>query len=306
MKLPPQLDNLYFFDVDRAGDAHLYGVEEILSSRTTPYQRMMIVRSSAFGKALILDGKWQSATADEFIYHESLVHPALLVHAHPQRVLILGGGEGATLREVLKHPSVTEALMVDIDREVVEECRRLVPEFAQDAYEDSRARVVYGDGLSFLQQSQELWDVILSDLSDPQEGGPSQALFTQEFFTLVEEHLSPQGCFVLQAGSTSMPDIGVFADVVHTVASVFPKVYPYGVCVPSFAMPWGFVLAARQELEGLSWTAEELDAHIGRRIRGELRFLDGAVLRALFALPLYLRRAIRASTRTFTLASPLR
>ena len=313
MRHPPRLDDLYFIDVDRNGDAYLYQVEEVLSTRTTPYQRLMIVRSPTFGKALFLDGRWQSATVDEFIYHEALVHPALLYHPDPHQVLILGGGEGATLRETLKHHQVTEAIMVDIDREVVEECQRVAQEFAQDAYTDSRAQVVYGDGLRFVEEApKQRWDVIVSDLSDPLEGGPSQALFTQEFFRLVAEHLTPQGCFVLQAGSTSLPDIEVFAGVVHTLTTVFSQVHPYVISVPSFAQPWGLVLAAQGESGPaigfgtglLQLAAAEVDACIAQRIREELRFLDGAVLKALFVLPKYIRQAIATSTQIFTLASP--
>lgn len=307
MRLPPRLDDLYFIDLDRSGDAYLYEVEEVLSARTTPYQRLMIVRSPTFGKALLLDGRWQSATADEFIYHEALVHPALLCHPDSRRVLILGGGEGATLRETLKHRRVAEAIMVDIDREVVEECQRVAQEFAQGAYADSRAQVVYGDGFRFVaESSKEQWDVVISDLSDPLEGGPSQALFTQEFFRLVAERLTPQGCFVLQAGSTSLPDIEVFAGVVHTLATVFSQIHPYVICVPSFAQPWGFVLAAQEKPDLLLLPAKEVDDRIAQRITGELRFLDGAVLKALFVLPKYLRQAIATSTRTFTFASPPR
>jgi spermidine synthase len=146
----------------------------------------------------------------------------------------------------------------------------------------------------------------ISDLSDPSEGGPSQALFTQEFFHLVAERLAPQGCFVLQAGSTSLPDIEVFACVVHTLATVFSQIHPYVVCVPSFAQSWGFVLVTQGKLDLLHLPAEEVDARITQGIEGELRFLDGAVLKALFVLPKYLRRAIATSNRTFTLASPLR
>jgi spermidine synthase len=300
-----RLESLYFLDVDRNGDAHLYGVEEVLSSRSTHHQRMMIVRSSLFGKALILDGKWQSATADEFIYHEALVHPALLSHPEPRRVLILGGGEGATLREVLRHRSVAEAVMVDIDREVVEECRRVAGEFAGDAFANPRSRVVYGDGLRFVEDSEPgSWDVIISDLSDPLEGGPSQSLFTREFFSTVEARLAPGGRFVLQAGSTSMPDVEVFAAVVHTLASVFPHTSPYQAYVPSFAMPWGFVLAAREECALLRASEKALDALIAERTGGDLSFLDGAVLGALFVLPKYLRRAVAAAETTYTLASP--
>ena len=195
--------------------------------------------------------------------------------------------------------------MVDIDREVVEECRRVAGEYARDAYADGRATVVYGDALRFVEQSPGgSWDAIVADLSDPLEGGPSQALFTREFFGTVAERLTPDGCFVLQAGSTSLPDADVFAGVVHTVASVFRHAQAYHVCVPSFAMPWGFVLGSLGERELLRRSETELDALIAKRTGGGLRFLDGAVLTALFALPKYLREAIACSETTYTMDFP--
>jgi spermidine synthase len=101
-------------------DIYVHGVNRILAYQKTAYQEMYIVESGAYGKALVLDGKWQSCTGDEFLYHEALVHPGMIAHHSPQKILILGGGEGATIREVLRWQSVTRVMMVDIDGEVVE------------------------------------------------------------------------------------------------------------------------------------------------------------------------------------------
>lgn len=112
-------------------DMYVHGLTKILAYKKTPYQEMYIVETGAYGKALVLDGKWQSSVGDEFIYHEALVHPAMVSHPNPENVLILGGGEGATTREVFRWHSVKKAMMVDIDGDVVEACRQYLPEMHQ-------------------------------------------------------------------------------------------------------------------------------------------------------------------------------
>ena len=146
-------------------DIYMHGVRRIIAYQRTPYQEMYIVDSGSYGKALILDGKWQSSTVDEFLYHEPLVQPAMILHGSPQRVLLLGGGEGATLREVLRWKTVRRAVMVDIDRDVVDACRLHLPELHLNAFDDPRAEVVIADAVEFVEQTADRWDVIISDLS---------------------------------------------------------------------------------------------------------------------------------------------
>ena len=108
-------------------DIYVHGITSVIFSKKTKYQEMYIVETGAYGKGLVLDGKWQSCTGDEFLYHEALVHPAMVAHSSPKNILVLGGGEGATIREVLRWQSVEKVMMVDIDGEVVEACRQYLP-----------------------------------------------------------------------------------------------------------------------------------------------------------------------------------
>jgi spermidine synthase len=129
----------WFVDQDSPGDLVAVRREEVLAAGRTPFQEYEIFVSSLWGMALILDGRLQSAELDEFVYHEALVHPALVAHPDPRRVLVMGGGEGATLREVLRHRPVSRAVMVDLDGELVEVCRRHLPSFHEGAFDDPRA-----------------------------------------------------------------------------------------------------------------------------------------------------------------------
>lgn len=279
-------------------DVFAHGVERILVSKRTAFQDLAIVETGWFGKALVLDGKFQSCTADEFIYHEALVHPAMLAHGAPKRVLVLGGGEGATLREVLRWKSVEHATMVDIDGEAVEACREHLPEMHRGAFDDPRAWFVAGDALAFLDDPGEPWDVVISDLSDPIEDGPAAALFSREYFEKIRKALAPGGVLALQAGALNPMEVELHARLARTVASVFPVAQSYSASMAIYASLWGFLLAGG---DGVALpSANDADALLAKQIGGEMRAVDGPFLEGMFRLPVYVRRAIETETRVLT------
>jgi spermidine synthase len=284
-------------------DIYQHGVTRILASARTEFQDMHIVETGSYGKALVLDGKWQSCTADEFLYHEPLVHPAMLCHGLPKKVLILGGGEGATAREVLRWKSVERALMVDIDGAVVEACREHLPEMHQNAFDDPRLEVAVDDAVKVLESTDETWDVIISDLSDPIEEGPSFKLFTKEYFEKVRRVLSPKGCFVVQAGPLSPPEMSLHVRLASTVRAVFSHIHSYWSFVPSYAAPWGFVLGSDRLIDTRP-DPQAVDKQLRERITGGLRMLDGIALVGLFHTPAHIRRAIEQETTVYTLEAP--
>ena len=140
-------------------------------------------------------------------------------HGAPRTVLVLGGGEGATVREVLKWKTVERVVMVDIDGEVVEACKRYLPEMHQGAFDDPRTELVIGDALAYLDRADQTWDIIISDLSDPIEEGPSFRLFTKEYFAQCRRALKPDGYFVVQAGSLAPPEMGLHVRLVKPIRS---------------------------------------------------------------------------------------
>lgn len=284
-------------------DVYSHGITNVLVYRRTKFQDMYIVETGSYGKALVLDGKWQSCTGDEFLYHEPLVHPAMLLHGSPRSVLILGGGEGATAREVLRWKTVERVTMVDIDGEVVEACRKHLPEMHQNAFDDPRLEVVIDDALNVLDNAEGTWDVIVSDLSDPIEDGPSFKLFTKEYFAKAKRVLSPDGAFVLQAGSVSPAELGMHARLVRTMRTVFDHVESYVTYVPSYAAPWGFALASARPIDTKP-DPELIDRVLKEKTTGGLRMFDGIAFLGLLQLPVHLRRAIAEETRVYTLNEP--
>ncbi|CDN11060.1 Spermidine synthase [Richelia intracellularis] len=287
-------------------DIYSHGVTGVLAHKKTAYQEMYIVETGTYGKALVLDGKWQSCTGDEFLYHEPLVHPAMIFHGEPRKVLILGGGEGATAREVLRWKSVEKVVMIDIDGEVVEACKQHLPEMHQNVFDDPRLQVKIADALHFLDTTDEKWDVVISDLSDPIESGPSFALFTKEYFEKISRVLSPQGFLVIQAGPVSPGELTLHARLVHTLNTVFPNVQSYSSYTSTYGRPWGFALASLVEID-INPDTEKIDGLLQERTDGELRMLDGIGLVGMLHPPRHLRQAIASAAsanQVYTLAEP--
>ena len=279
-------------------------LEEVLYEGKTRYQSARIVRCASLGVCLVLDNKLQSSERDEFIYHEALVHPAMIAHPHPETVFIAGGGEGATLREVLSHKTVKKAVMVEIDGEVTAQACQYLPGLSRGAFKDKRTELHHTDAREFLANLKEKFDVIIIDLPDPIEEGPAYRLFTREFYRIVLDRLTENGLIAVQAGSTSLTELLNFTAVYKTLSSIFPVVAGYTINVPCLGVPWGFCLASRK-LDASTLTPAEVDKRIAARTLKELKFYDGISHRGMFNLPKYIREAVSRQTRLITDDNPL-
>jgi spermidine synthase len=282
----------------------LHSVRESIYSGRSKFQAVDIINTGSFGVCLVLDGKIQSSEADEFVYHEALVHPAMLTHPRPERVFIAGGGEGATLREVLAHKTVKKAVMVDIDREVVNLCRRFLPSWHQKAFDDPRAEVHFADARKYLEESSDKFDVVIIDLVDPLEQGPARLLYTQEFYRIVKQKLGRTGIMSVQAEPSEWKNLDNFTAIVNTLRNVFSIARPYQVHVPSFFGLWGFATAS-QSLDPCELTPEEFDTRISTRISKKLKSYDGATHQAIFTIPKHIRQKLAARRRIITDKQPI-
>ncbi len=258
--------------------------------KRSKYQTIVIVDTEDYGRALILDDYIQSSYQDEHYYHESLVHPAMVTHPAPRDVLILGGGEGATLREVLKHKTVQRAVMVDIDGEVVELSRRYLPEMHQGSFDDPRARVVIEDGFVYVEnalKAGEKYDVVIMDLTDPYSSDIAKQLYAPEFFQKIRQILRDDGVVVTQAGNSFFfPD--AYDMVLNGVKSVFPIVAEYEVWVPSFGYAVNYILGSLR-YDPAALTAEEVEKRL--RDRGvSTSFYSGRSHMGLTHLPIHRKR----------------
>jgi spermidine synthase len=308
-----------------------YQVKAVLHTGKSDFQDVGLLDTGPFGKVLLLDGKLQSAGSDEFVYHECLVHPALLAHPDPKTVFIAGGGEGSTAREVLRHKSVTKCVMVDIDEVVVKFCKEHLHENTE-AFADPRLELIIGDARAGLENYNGKFDVIVGDLADPVWGNPCYQLYTKAYYEMVKSKLNPGGIMVTQSGPAGVSSCTqVWTPINNTLRQVFPAVTPLSAHVPSFADTWGWQVAFtnadpadQQEndssgsnsakgkgkgqdkrRQGLNLSESEIDARIAARITGELRFYDGRTHMAISSLNKTLRKALDEETRVFTMETPV-
>ncbi len=209
-------------------------VKKVVFSAKTKYQNLAIYDTVQFGRTLVLDNIIQTSEKDEYIYHESLVHVPMFAHPNPERVLIVGGGDGGSLREVLRHPTVKEATLVDIDGEVIDAAQKYLPAWSV-GFSDPRTKVIVGDGLKHVAEAKEKYDVVIVDATDPI--GPGVVLFTFEFYESVKKALRPGG---LMSAQTEAPIVepDLVRSILDNVRKVFPETRLYTSPMPSYPGGW--------------------------------------------------------------------
>jgi thermospermine synthase len=279
-------------------------IKQVLYTGKSEFQEVELLDSAPYGKVLLLDGKLQSSELDEYIYHELLVHPAMLHHPNPRTVFVAGGGEGATVREVLRHKSVEKVVMVDIDKVVCDFCKEHLHE-NRAAFEDPKLELIHDDAMAQLEQYPGKFDVIIGDLADPLEGGPCFHLYTKEFYETVLVHkLNPGGIFVTQSGPAGILSCKEVFSVIHkTLAATFPTVTPYQQHIPSYNDIWGWNMAFTDPQQRVL-PAAELDRRAEERIAGALSMFDGRTFEAVSSLVKPVRLALENETELFTADNP--
>ena len=279
-------------------------IQQVLYSGMTEYQQVEVVESNLYGRSLVLDGKTQSTERDEHIYHQALVHPSMILHPNPSSVFIGGGGEGGTLREVLSHPSVQRAVMLDLDQQVVELCRQHLPNHHQGSFDDPRVQLLHQDARAYLNSPGEGFDVMVMDLVDPLEGGPAYLLYTREYYEIARSRLKEGGILVTQSGPAGLlSHQECFTTINRTLSATFAHCVCYQVHVPAFQTLWGFNIASDLPIPSLG--AEAVDELLAQRLGRELEFYDGETHLSMFNLPKFLRKGIAAETRVNLDESPV-
>lgn len=303
MRTPP--NGNWHYEIITPGLLQVERIERVHFEGNTPYQHVVVQDGAEFGRSLVLDDKTQSTEVDEFVYHEGLVHPAMIAHTAPGSVFVAGGGEGATIREALRHTAVERVVMVDIDAKVVELCREYLPNHHQGSFDDPRVDLVIADALSYLEATDERFDIMVIDVPDPLEAGPAYSLYTQEFYRLARSRLRDGGSLVTQAGPTG-PSFyeQCFSAVANTIGSVFPTVTLTETFVPAFGSTWGFVIGSLGA-DPADLSPRETDTRIANRVSGDLRYFDGVTLRGMSSVPKYLRRYVAEEKRIITANNPL-
>ncbi len=230
-----KMKDMFFMERDPyAPIRHCYPISKILYEGKSKYQEITVAESPYFGRMLILDGVTQFTEKNEFFYHEMLSHVALHAHKNPQNVLIIGGGDGGVLREVLKHETVKRCVLVDIDKEVIEVSKKYFPTVAC-ALDDPRAVILNEDGYKYIQDYQNEFDIVLVDSTDPV--GFAHALTTEEFLKYVFNSLKEDGIYVGQTESIHY-HLDIVLRVQKSLKKVFPIVDLYTAVIPVYAGYW--------------------------------------------------------------------
>ncbi|MFA5700160.1 MAG: polyamine aminopropyltransferase [Desulfuromonas sp.] len=220
-------------------------VTQTLFSGNSEYQQLDVLETVEYGRMMLLDGLVMLTARDEFVYHDMIVHPALFVHPNPERVLVIGGGDGGSIREIVKHPQVKEAVLCEIDALVIEKSIELLPQVAC-AIDGSNPRVTLhvDDGLAYIRAHQNSFDVILVDSTDPI--GPAVGLFEEDFYRLVHAALRPEGIMVAQSESPFY-HAQIQQDMYRNMRSVFPIVEMYQAFIPTYPSGyWSFAFASKR------------------------------------------------------------
>ncbi len=257
---------------------------KVLHEVKTDHQDMVIFENETWGTVLMLDGVCQLTTSDEFVYHEMMAHVPLMALDKPSRVLVIGGGDGGVLREVLKHSCVEKATLVEIDRDVIDTALKYYPEIPAKVFDDPRADVVIADGLKYVAETEETFDAIIVDSSEPI--GPSAVLHTKEFFTDCKRALKKGGVLVTQNGLPFLfPEH--LAGTTRVFASLFKRVSPYMCTQPCyFGGPFALNLATDAK-KFHNVDAKKLAKRAEKRGVGKLKYWTPEVHVAAFALPAY-------------------
>jgi spermidine synthase len=174
-----------------------FRIDKLYFESRTDHQHLMIFHNARLGRVMTLDGVVQTTEADEFIYHEMMAHVPLLAHGHARHVLIIGGGDGGMLREILRHP-VEQVTQIEIDQAVIDMARKYLPNHSAGAYDDPRLHLVIADGMDFVRETSDRYDVIICDSTDPI--GPGEVLFSEDFYARAKHCLAPGGVLVTQNG----------------------------------------------------------------------------------------------------------
>jgi len=256
-------------------------IKKILHQEITPFQSLAILDLEDYGRALVLDDNIQVTIKDEFIYNEMLTHVPLFTHPNPHRVLIVGGGDGGAVREVLKHPTVDQITLCEIDEKVVQACRQYLPEISM-ALDDPKVEIIHKDGYEYIENNKNQYDIILIDSSDPI--GPATKLFQAEFYRKIYEALKEDGVFTAQSQSPFY-DQSLIKNVHNSIKSIFPVTRMYLGCTPTYPGGlWSFTLGSKVYDPYQHNTAD--DDVI------ETNYYNHDLYRAAFVLPTFLSRLL--------------
>lgn len=260
-----------------------------LAQIQSPYQKVEVYDTQQFGKLFRLDGRMMTSEADEFFYHECMTHPAALVHPNPESILVIGGGDGGSSEELLKHPSVKRIVMAELDPVVIDVSKKWLRAIHKGAFDDPRLEVAIGDGFEFVKSTSERFDMIVLDLTDPDT--PAFHLYSEQFFKMCQRILRPGGMLTLHLGSPVYQAETVRKNAAN-LRKVFRHVAPMSLFVPLYGSLWCLAVVS-DTIDPRAIAADVIAQRISERRVGDLRYYHPALHSALFALPVFVQDLVQ-------------
>lgn len=265
---------LWFTELQTDDMALSCRVKKTLHQEETPFQSLAVLDTEQFGRMLVLDNVIQTTVRDEFVYHEMMAHVALNTHALPKKVLVIGGGDGGVVREVVKHRSVEKVVHCEIDGAVIEASRKYLPEISC-ALDDPRVDIVIDDGIKHVREHKKTYDVIIVDSTDPV--GPAEGLFSASFYRSIYEALNEDGLFVAQTESPFF-NRDLIPRLYKDISAVFPVTRLFLACVPTYPGGlWTFTMGSKRY--------DPLEVDIAGIPQMDTKYYSPAVHRSCFVLP---------------------
>jgi spermidine synthase len=293
----------WFVEYFTKGEFHSHQIKRYIESYKTEFQTALLVETYSFGKVLILDRETQSSELDEFIYHESLVLPAILLHKNPESFAILGGGEGATLREILNYKKSKKAIMIDIDHNIIKFAKKYLTSWHKGSFENDKSTLLIHDARKFIERTMLKFDIIYSDLPSPIEGGPAYKLYTKEFYQILKTRLNKGGIFAMQAGPGHILQLNLHSALYNTLSEVFKNVVSYNFFIPSYDMPWSYLIASDADITTIK--KDEIKKKIASMFYNKPKLIDEEVLSGMFKIPLYIKDDIKKNKLVITEKKPI-
>jgi len=263
-------------------------IRKVLYSKKSKFQEIQILESESWGRVLTLDKAIQTTERDEFIYHEMISHVPLFLHSKPKKVLVVGGGDGGILKEVLKHGTVKNVILVEIDKYVIEASKKYLQKIHQNSYYNKRAEIIVGDGVAFIKNCKNIFDVIIIDSTDPV--GMAEDLFSDNFYKDALAALKTDGILVTQSGAI-FAQWEEFSKTVEKMKRFFKYVSPYLTVVPTYPSSfWSFTIASKN-FDFKKIPFENVEKKY-KEIKAKFKFYNPEVHRASFAIPNFIIKGL--------------
>ena len=275
---------------ERLNDASgVYFEGRLVERRQTPYQLLEVYETPELGRIFRLDGFNMTSERDEFFYHENLVHPVAAAHPQPRRALVIGGGDGGSSEELLKHATMERVHMAELDPAVIEISKAQFARVHRNVFDDPRLQVTVGDGLAYLRGTAARYDLVSMDLTDPV--GPSVELYSPATFALAKRAMAPGAAITLHIGSPFSHPERVRSTLAN-LRQVFARVTTWFVHIPIYGSIWGFACGS-DSLDPRTVPPAEIERRLAARGVADLQYYNGEVHQAMFALPNYIRDLVR-------------